>query len=773
VAPGTVERHPRHVALAAFVCGLLLSGAGAWAAVAAIAFGSVAALGRRGGLVIAATLLALAGAWIGAARREAIDSTRLGPALGEQVVALGNLARRERPVRGEARARVRLSMLGSPGGGARRDVGELVQVRFARGLRLPEMTIGDELALTGALEPLQSRPGADFDYAAYLRRAGVHAVLRAEAVHLTGGRRSGLPGLVDALRRRAEVGVQAGLGPESAALARGVVLGQDEQISQRTSDDFKASGLAHLLAVSGQNVTLLAVLALPLLGALGLRRVARLAGVIALIAIYVPLTGAGPSIMRAGAMGVAGAVAALAGRPASRWYALLLAAAFTLVMDPRAWLDPGWQLSFAAVIGILALAPRLTAALGRLPQPLPPALAVTIAATLATAPLMAYQFERLSLVSLLANLLALPAVAPLMWLGMLSAAVGQVSLDAAALLNALNGYCLAYLSAVAAWTAALPHAAVDVRIRSVAQLGAVYAGLAGCCALTVWLSRRRVRRGGVRSQLIAAAAVVVALLGTTLAPRATPAPPDRFRVTFLDVGQGDATLLQAPGDVAVLVDGGPSKSGLVENLREAGVRSLDLVVLTHAQEDHQGGLEQVVEELPVETLLDGGATGGEDHDRIVSLARRRGARVIAARAGQVLAAGDLALRVLHPSAEHVAPDDEPNDHAVVMIASHRGTDVFLPADAESNVTLGLELRDVDVLKVAHHGSEDEGLGSLLRRLDPELAVIEVGEHNRFGHPNPATLSALAAHGTRVLRTDLDGDVSVEPSGPALDVESEH
>ena len=220
-----------------------------------------------------------------------------------------------------------------------------------------------------------------------------------------------------------------------------------------------------------------------------------------------------------------------------------------------------------------------------------------------------------------------------------------------------------------------------------------------------------------RAPLIAAAAVIVALIASALAPGATPAPLDRFRVTFLDVGQGDATLLQAPGGVAVLVDGGPPESGVVGKLRAAGVRSLDLVVLTHAQEDHQGGLENVVEELPV------GAAARRrrrfarpDARRIVSLARRRGARIVAPGAGQILRAGALRLRVLHPSGEPVDPDDEPNHHAIVMLASYRGTDVFLPADAESNVTAALQLTDVEVLKVAHHGSEDEGIGSLLRRL---------------------------------------------------------
>ena len=189
-------------------------------------------------------------------------------------------------------------------------------------------------------------------------------VLHAERLRLTGRRRGGLAGAIDAVRRRAEAGVSAGLGDAQGALARGMVLGADEDIPERMADDFKRSGLAHLLAVSGQNVTLLALLAWPLLGALGIPRGPRLWAVVALTALYVPLTGAGASIVRAGAMGIAGTLAALAGRPASRWYGLLLACAVTLGLDPRAWQDVGWQLSFAAVVGIFALARPLGRAFG-------------------------------------------------------------------------------------------------------------------------------------------------------------------------------------------------------------------------------------------------------------------------------------------------------------------------------------------------------------------------------------------------------------------------
>jgi competence protein ComEC len=307
-------------------------------------------------------------------------------------------------------------------------------------------------------------------------------VLHADRVAATGGRRAGLTGMLDGVRRRAERGVSAGLPAPMAALARGMVLGADEDVPAAMNQDFKASGLAHVLAVSGQNVVLLAALAWPVLAAAGLRRRARLTGVALLIALYVPVTGAGPSILRAGVMGLAAVTAAFAGRPSSRWYALLLAAVVTLAIDPRAWQDVGWQLSFAAVAGIFALARPLGGLLGALPEPVRGAAALTVAATLATAPLMAFHFERVSAAALPANLAAFPAIALVMWTGMLSAAAAQVWIAPAELLNAVNGFCLAYVAAVAHWGARLPGAMMELRIATPAQLALVYALAAGVLA---------------------------------------------------------------------------------------------------------------------------------------------------------------------------------------------------------------------------------------------------------------------------------------------------
>jgi competence protein ComEC len=484
--------------------------------------------------------------------------------------------------------------------------------------------------------------------------------------------------------------------------------------------------------------------------------------VLALIALYVPLAGGGPSIQRAGVMGAAGIVAALAGRPASRSYALLLAAAVTLALDPHAAEDPGWQLSFAAVLSILALARRLRtlAVAAGAPGALADAAGLTVAATLGTAPLLALHFGRVSLASLPANLLAAPAVGPIMWLGMLAAVAGQAAPDAAALVNAVNQLPLAYVEWLAGAAAALPAASIPLALGP-ALAAAAYAAM----ALVAFVPR-------ARAPALLAALLAVAALGP--AGRGTAAPPDprRLVVSFLDVGQGDATLLQH-GGATILVDTGPPDAPLLARLRRAGVARIDLLVVTHAQADHEGKARAVLARLPVGLLLDGGTGAGtRAHAAITAMARRRGVPVIGPDAGQVVRAGPMRLAILWPHREPAAlhAGEDPNQRAIVARLSDGAFDLLLPADAESDVTAALDLAPVEALKVAHHGSADPGLPDLLRRLHPAVAVIEVGAHNDYGHPTAQALGALRAV-PRVYRTDRDGTVRLTVEGPSLAVEA--
>ena len=328
------------------------------------------------------------------------------------------------------------------------------------------------------------------------------------------------------IRERAAAGLGRGMPEREAALARGFVLGEDEEIDERTEEDFRRAGLSHLLAVSGQNVTLLALLALPFLGALGVPLRQRLFWVLGLIAVYVPVAGAGPSIQRAGVMGALGVLAMLAGRRSSRFYALAMAAAVTLAIDPGIATDIGWQLSFAAVLGILILAAPLVRAigswlgLGSWHRALAEGLAMTIAATLATAPLIAFHFETLSTTTLVANVLALPAVAPAMWLGMCGAGLAQVPGLPLEPLNGLNAILLAYIAQVASWCAAPGWSELHVHLDG-KGLVVAYLGL-GAAVLVC-------RRWPRQSLALATAALALWL----------PLP--------VGIGKGDATAAPAQG----------------------------------------------------------------------------------------------------------------------------------------------------------------------------------------------------------------------------------
>jgi competence protein ComEC len=731
-----IRARPWHAATAAVVCGLAFGWR--WPVALLVLAPAAVAIGGRGAL--AAVLLAalLGGAWAGEARVAALERSSLPALFGHALRAPATLL--EAPRRRAYGVRSAIVLVR----------GERVLLRAGPRVPWPRASVGAELEVQGGVEGLRAHD-------AWLARRGVHAELRAEEIVATGRRRGGPAGVVDTVRARAERALDRGVPPREAALARGMVLGEDGALSDGLRRDFRAAGLSHLVAASGQNVALLAALALGAGALLGIGRVARWLAVLALIALYVPLAGAGPSIQRAGVMGAVGVVAVLAGRPAARWHALLLAGAVTLLLNPRSLEEPGWQLSFAAVVAILALSGPMGAALRRrgVPRGVAEAVALTTAATVGTAPIVAVVFGTTSLVSLPANVLAAPAVAPVMWLGMLAAALGQVSPTLASVPAALTALPAGYL-------ASLGHAAAAVPL---AQVAVPPVAVAAACGVLAAAIRSRLAR---RVAPVLAAAGLLAGVATAGSPAAAP-PPAGLRVSFLDIGQGDATLIQ-DRERAVLVDAGPPDGPVLARLRRAGVRRLDLLVVTHAQADHDGGAAAVLRSVPVALVLDGrDGVHDPDGERMAAAATTHGVRRLAPAAGQVLRVGPIVLRVLSPEAEprvaHAGAD--PNQRAIVLEASDGPTRLLLTADAESDVLAGLDLRSVDVLKVSHHGSVDEGLPSVLARLRPRVAVIEVGAHNTYGHPAPSTLHALVVAGVRVARTDRDGTVQVEPAPGGL------
>ena len=721
-------------------------------AVGAVAVGVCEGASRV--VVLGIALAAVGLAW-GTVRLEALDASVLTAEIGSsgsaELVVTGPARRTAWAVRIPAEVR-RFREL---------PVRERVLLLLPLGRSPPRGAILE--AVVRVAEPRPTEGG--FDERAWLARQGVHVVLRASSWRQT-GRRGGIAGMGDRLRERIESAIGSGTEGVRRSLLLGVVLGEDEGLPERVRQDFRSSGLAHLLAVSGQNVAFIAAGIYGLGWLLRLSRVARELLILATIASYVLAVGWQPSVVRAGVAGALASLAWLVARPRDRWHFLVLGALVLLLWTPASLLEPGFQLSFAAVAAIFVGIPRVQRWSEGYPVPrqLAEVVGIALVCGLVTAPIVLVHFDSAPLYTVPANVLAAPAMPVALALGLLAAVAEPVAPGAAVSLAWLAGFAVAWLELVAKVVASLPGASVGTRgaLAVVAVLAAAATGIR--------YGRARIGPRGWTAAAVAAGLALVALAGVwTL--RSPPAwqPPAGFRVTFLDVGQGDAALLETPS-ARVLVDQGPPEAGVAGQLVRMGIRSLSAVVLTHPQRDHVGGAADVVRQLRVGALLDPilSATGPE-REEAVAAARERGVPIRPIRTGSEFRAGGLVLRVLWPP-DPGLPSEDPNLNAVVLMASYGELDVFLPADAESDVTARLPLGAVEVLKVAHHGSEDPGLDEELRTLRPRIAVISVGRSNDYGHPRAETLAALATvGGLAVYRTDEDGRVVVESDGRTLRV----
>jgi len=427
---------------------------------AALFVGALVSDEPRVRVVALAAALVLAGwAW-GSARVAAIDRSVLAPRIGTAERALVEV---EEPPR-HATFQLRMRSLVLRWGPLRPR--EPVLLELPLGRAPPQ---GARLALLGQLREPRG-PSNGFDEKTWLRRHGVHAVLRADEWHVV-GRRGGLGGIADRLHGWLARDGVPGLSGERRAVLEGVLLGEDQGLSDSLRQDFRASGLYHLLAVSGGNVAVVVVGTLWLALALGLPRMAAEVAALAAIGAYVLAVGPQPSVIRAGVAGALGSLAWLTGRQRDAHYALLVAAIVLLGWSPYNALDPGFQLSFAAVLAIFGLAPRLDRWLEGYPLPrgLRGTVAISAACGLATAPISWFQFHQIPLLTVPANAAAAPVVAPLLVLALVSAVLTPVALPVSVAIAWVNGWCAAYLVACARFFGGLPGA----QIRSPAAAGAL------------------------------------------------------------------------------------------------------------------------------------------------------------------------------------------------------------------------------------------------------------------------------------------------------------
>ncbi|THJ04521.1 DUF4131 domain-containing protein [Nocardioides sp.] len=553
--------------------------------------------------------------------------------------------------------------------------------------------------------------------------------------------------------------------PAQAGLVPALVVGDDAELSSEVEQDFRTTGLTHLTAVSGTNLTLVVGAVLLLARRLGVRgRWLTVVGILGIVG-FVLLARTEPSVLRAAAMGTVGLFAFGPDGRRRGLRALAVAVVGLLLLTPALAVTAGFALSVLATGGIVLLGPPIAGALGRwLPPGVGEAIAVPTSAQLACTPVIAALSGEVSLVAVLANLLAGPMVGPATVLGLLGGLVGLVSPTAGRLLGTTAAWCVAWIVEVAERGAALPGASVG--------WGSGFAALTLLVALCVVVAlmlpvllRRPAVGAGVGVLMLV---VVLGVPGRLWSSATFGWPPDGWVLVACDVGQGDALVVSAGPGTAIVVDAGPdgdTVDGCLDRLR---IERVPLVVLTHFHADHVTGLEGIlrgrrVAAVETSPVLDPPAGAGE----VRRTTRRAGVPLTTAAYGVTRRYGDTTVQVVHPDIAGpvggAGDGSSANDASVVLLVEAAGVRMLLTGDLEppGQARLAGLLRDldVDVLKVPHHGSahqDDDWLASLR----PELAVVSVGADNDYGHPAPGLLATLEAAGAEVLRTDESGDIAI-------------
>jgi competence protein ComEC len=660
--------------------------------------------------------------------------------------------------------------------------------------RYPPIPYGATVRVEGDLAAPVSlgSPG----YAAYLERQGVLSVIefpRVEVLNEIGGNR--VYRALLSLKARSREAIATALPEPHASLLTGILLGDSSGMPRELEEDFRETGMTHIIAISGFNIAVIIALLDYMTAPILPRRTATLA-IMLFLGLYAVIVGAGESVVRAAIMGVSYLIGfRLLGRPTLAVAGLFTAAFLMTLATPNTLWDVGFQLSFAATLGLMVyagpwtrrfsqgvtpfLAPQVR---GRVTNWVADILLVTLAAQVLTMPLILFHFGRLSLASLPANVLVLPAQAAVMVTGGLTLLLGLISPAGGQIAGLFAWFFLNYTITVIRMLARMPAASIPLPL-SVAGLVAVYLFIA---AVSVYGFARMRDKHPVTFRMNATALKIASLVGVVLiglliigwsAGRAE----NRLHVAFLDVGQGDAIFIQTPGGRQLLVDGGRYPSATLDELgRQMPFwdRSIDLVIATHPDADHIAGLVEVMERYEVSQLITNGADKASDtaYAAILEAAARRGTPVHAAQEGEMIILDEgVRLEILHSGGS--GSDDDRNDGSVVGRLTYGELSVMLTGDAETPAESdilqdGRPLRAM-VLKAGHHGANTSSSELFLQAVAPGVVVISVGRENSYGHPHPAMLERAAAIGAIVLRTDELGTLEMASDGARIWWFAEH
>ncbi|MEM9773480.1 MAG: DNA internalization-related competence protein ComEC/Rec2 [Chloroflexota bacterium] len=667
--------------------------------------------------------------------------------------------------------------------GSVRDVTGDVLIRTPR---FPEIPYGTRLTVKGKLEtPFED---AEFSYRDYLNRQGMYGVMPFPRVlDSAAGHGNSVYAWLFSVKAHIQNKIaQIVVSPESGLLS-GILLGIDHTMPPDIDEAFRTVGITHIVVISGFNIALLSSIFLTVFTPIFGRWYAVYPTLFAIV-LFTLLVGADASVVRAAIMGSAYVLS-------SRWLGrrnasvpiLFGAGLFLTMLNPNALWDIGFQLSFAATLSLMLFATPVMEAVrvwltGRFPADMVrwimnvigDAVLVTVAAQILTLPLIMFYFNQLSLISLLANALVLPVQPMIMIWGGLATLVGFIWPILGQLLGWVVWVPLWFTIQTAQQLAQVPFAAVTVPFglnAFIATYTIIFAAY--------WFGQKEVEFrkemiGKLTQNIGRRAAITTSLVGTILGWQWTTSQPDGLlHITYFDVGQGDATLIQTPTGRQILVDGGYYPTQMNRHLGQSmplGDRHIDVLIATHPDADHVTGLPELFDRYTFSQLLVAypKADGEGPYAELLARAEAAGTELLVPQIGEVLTIDDgVFLEIIHPGS--VLSEESRNDNSLSFRLVYGDTRALFTGDAEEvaerqMMQNGKNQLNAQIYKAGHHGARNASSPGFLEVVQPELVIVSAGENNRFGHPHPEVLHRASEQGAIVLRTDEVGTIEVISDG---------
>ncbi len=634
---------------------------------------------------------------------------------------------------------------------------------------------GDVLRVQGRLlKPLAKNNYGEFDYQLYLAQKRIFTyvnIWQEKDIQKIGEERlNPLVSFSLYMRNKIKSIIEPLISSPYDALLLGMLLGERTHLPSEVEEVFIEAGIMHLLAVSGLHVGIITLALSIFLNFFHLPRRPKIILTLVLLIMYASITGFRPSVVRASLMFSLLIIGQLINRNRDIYISLFLAAFLILLVNPLTLYDAGFLLSFIITFFVIYLSPIFQELFSEISEVISKPLSLSLASWVGIFPLSAYFFSKVSLIAIIANIFIIPLASVAVIFGFIIFLVGLISMPLAGLLAYLNYYVLLLINLLAELFSSLPFSYLYMAQPSLILIFLYY--LLVFFIIEIFYRKIFPPKLKIRSVLALLTTILVIILVQIFSPS------DNLEVNFINVGEGDSILIEAPRKYNILIDGGGTpfsvfdvgSSTVIPYLRREGIDKINLMILTHPDLDHLEGLLPVLEEFKVDMILDGGlAWDIPEYREFISLIKDKNIPYYQVKAGDhFIFNRNFEILILNPmpTADLYNESDLNNASIVVKLLYKNSKFLFtgdIEEEAEKELLLWQDYLKSDVLKVAHHGSASSTQIEFLNKVDPVIAVISVGKNN-YGHPSPEIIERLESRNIKIYRTDQKGTIIIRTDG---------